>query len=60
MRNRKWLIFSGSAALAVLLGWSWRAAELPAQKPLPAADGKPVKVHILYTSDAVGYHEPCG
>jgi len=25
----------------------------------PAAD-KAIKVHILYSSDAVGYHEPCG
>jgi hypothetical protein len=28
--------------------------------PAPAAADQPVKVHILYSSDAVGYHEPCG
>jgi hypothetical protein len=28
--------------------------------PAPLAADQPVKVHILYSSDAVGYHEPCG
>jgi hypothetical protein len=53
MRNNRWLCLFGGAMLIVLLGWNWRSTELP------AAD-KPVKVHVLYTSDAVGYHEPCG
>jgi hypothetical protein len=28
--------------------------------PAPSSADQPVKVHILYSSDAVGYHEPCG
>ncbi|MGH7455785.1 MAG: hypothetical protein ACRENG_30800 [bacterium] len=53
MRNNIRLCLLGGAALLTLLGWSWP------QPKLPAAD-KPVKIHVLYTSDAVGYHEPCG
>jgi len=29
-------------------------------RPASSVANKPVKVHILYSSDAVGYHEPCG
>ncbi len=53
MRSYKWSKILGGAALVVLLGWSLSPPNLP------AAD-KPVKIHILYTSDAVGYYEPCG
>ncbi len=53
MRNDIRLCLFGGAALLALLGWSWP------QPKSPAAD-KPVKIQILYTSDAVGYHEPCG
>ncbi|MCI0692801.1 hypothetical protein L0337_12460 [candidate division KSB1 bacterium] len=59
MRNDIRLCLLGGAAVLALLGWSWPQPKSPAQKPLRAAD-KPVKIHILYTSDAVGYYEPCG
>jgi hypothetical protein len=52
MRNHIRHCLFGGAALLALLGWSWPQPKLPADKP--------VKIHILYTSDAVGYHEPCG
>lgn len=47
--------FQACALVAILLlaGWNLR------QTAVWAGD-KPVKVHILYSSDAVGYHEPCG
>jgi hypothetical protein len=59
MRNSLKLCFLGGTALLALLGWSWPQPKWPAPKPLRATD-KPAKIHILYTSDAVGYHEPCG
>ncbi len=53
MRNHIRLCLIEGTALLMLLGWSWP------QPKLPAAD-KPAKIQILYTSDAVGYYEPCG
>jgi hypothetical protein len=52
MRNDIKLCLLGGAALLALLGWSQ-------PQPKSAAD-KPAKIQILYTSDAVGYYEPCG
>ncbi|MDZ7288583.1 MAG: hypothetical protein ONB44_02235 [candidate division KSB1 bacterium] len=41
------------AILLVIFGWA-------SNPPSSLAADKTVKVHILYTSDAVGYYEPCG
>jgi len=51
MKMSKGLQLSALLALLLLVGWSWRQ---------PAAADRPVKVHIFYSSDALGYHEPCG
>jgi len=48
MKMSKVSLVCGLFALFMLAGWS------------PAAADRPVKVHILYSSDALGYHEPCG
>ncbi len=51
MKMSKVPLLSGLFALFMLAGWSLRQ---------PAAADRPVKVHIFYSSDALGYHEPCG
>jgi len=48
MKMSKVPLLFGLFALFMLAGWSLRQ---------PA---RPVKVHIFYSSDALGYHEPCG
>jgi hypothetical protein len=50
-RFSKWL---GLAAFSIAVSWSVR------QPALWAADSKPVTVQIFYSSDALGYHDPCG
>lgn len=53
MNKSKALLISGLLVLLALAGWNWR------QTAAAAAD-RPVKVHIFYSSDALGYTEPCG
>lgn len=53
MHKSKVLRISSLLALLALAGWSWRqTTAAPAERP--------VKVHIFYSSDALGYTEPCG
>jgi len=53
MNKSKVLSISGLLVLLALAGWNWReTAALPAERP--------IKVHIFYSSDALGYTEPCG
>jgi hypothetical protein len=53
MKMSKCLHLFALLALLLLAGWSWR-------QPAAAVADRPVKVHIFYSSDALGYHEPCG
>ncbi len=52
MNKSKALLISGLLVLLALAGWNWRQTA--------AAADRPVKVHIFYSSDALGYTEPCG
>lgn len=53
MNKSKLLPLAGLLTLLALAGWNWRqTAAAPADRP--------VKVHIFYSSDALGYTEPCG
>lgn len=51
MNKSKALLISGLLVLLALAGWNWRQV---------AAADRPVKMHIFYSSDALGYTEPCG
>ncbi|MDZ7344369.1 MAG: hypothetical protein ONA90_07625 [candidate division KSB1 bacterium] len=53
MRMQNLYKLFGAVALAFPLIWIFHR---PA--PLPADDS--LTVHIFYSSDAQGYHEPCG
>jgi hypothetical protein len=54
--SRAYRVSSFAALLMFVALWGWRPAHGAAQ----AAANKPAKVHIFYSSDALGYHEPCG
>jgi len=54
MRTPRFFKLLGLAAFSIVMSWSVR------QPALWAADDKPVTVQIFYSSDALGYHDPCG
>ncbi|MDZ7363092.1 MAG: hypothetical protein ONB46_20570 [candidate division KSB1 bacterium] len=54
MRTPRFSQWIALAAVSIVASWSVR------QPALWAADNKPVTVQIFYSSDALGYHDPCG
>ena len=53
MKKKKVLPLASLLVLLALAGWNWR-------QPVAAPTDRPVKVHIFYSSDALGYTDPCG